>query len=129
MKEPSEKADRLANLVIGAAIEVHRELGPGLDELIYENAIDVELRLRGIPFKRQPVYNVLYKEEDVGTKRLDMMVDDELVLEMKSVEKIIPLFQAQVRGYLKITKKELGLLINFNVPLLKDGIQRIVLTQ
>lgn len=128
MKEPDPGLNHLSDLVIGAAIEVHRALGPGREESVYENALAHELKLRGIPFERQPVLNIDYKGEYVGKERLDIWIEKKLVVELKSVEKILDLHKAQVRSYLITTGNELGLLINFNVILLKDGITRIVQT-
>jgi GxxExxY protein len=115
----------LTGNVIGAAIEVHRILGPGLDEATYEAALAVEFRLRGINFARQVVVGVSYKGEAVGEKRLDFLVDGKLIVELKAVEQLAPLHKSQVITYLKITRYRLGLLINFNSVLLKDAIQRI----
>jgi GxxExxY protein len=124
--EPSTELDQLAHKVIGAAIEVHRELGPGYHESIYEEAMAVELELRGIPFKRQLAMPVLYKGHPVGEGRMDMLVGDDLVVEYKTVESLLPVHLAQVLSYLKAARRRLGLLINFNVAVLKDGIKRIV---
>ncbi|MGC4031837.1 MAG: GxxExxY protein [Tepidisphaeraceae bacterium] len=124
--EPDPATDTLARLVIGAAIEVHRHLGAGLDESLYEAAMSRELSLRNIPFVRQWPVSVDYKGEPIGEKRLDFIVGARLVLELKAVTQLAPIHEAQVRTYLRITKLELGLLINFNVPLLKDGIKRII---
>jgi len=124
MSEPSAELDRLANAVIGAAIEVHRVLGP-----VYEEALAVELELRGIPFARQIPAAVDYKGHAVGEGRLDLLVGGKLVVELKAVEALAPIHSAQVISYLKATGHELGLLINFNVALLKEGIRRIVLSK
>lgn len=128
MKEPDPYLNHLSDLVIGAAIEVHRELGPGREESVYENALEHEFKLRGINYERQALLNIYYKGEYVGKERLDMWIEKKLVVELKSVEKVLDLHKAQVRSYLKTTGNELGLLINFNVILLKDGISRIVQT-
>jgi GxxExxY protein len=124
--EPDRELDALASAVIGAAIEVHRATGPGLDEASYENALAIEFRLRGIPFARQVIVTVAYKNENIGERRLDFLVNGQLILEIKAVEQLAPIHKAQVNTYLKITGFKLGLLINFNVPILKDGIKRIV---
>jgi GxxExxY protein len=126
MKEPSAEIDALAHTVIGAAIEVHRVLGPGFLESVYEEALAVELRLRGIPFQRQAMLAVDYKGHPVGEGRLDLLVGGQLIVELKAVETLLPLHSAQLLSYLKTTGQPLGLLINFNVPVLKDGIRRIV---
>ena len=128
MKEPEAEIDKLAHAVIGAAIEVHRILGPGFLESVYEEALCIELKQRGIPFKRQVVVGVEYKGEMVGEGRMDILVKDELIVELKTVDCLAPIHVAQSLSYLKATKRSLGLLINFNVPVLKDGIKRVVLT-
>ena len=126
--EPDRELDELARAVIGAAIEVHRRTGPGLDEALYLGALCIELRLRQVPFQRQVDIPVLYKGEEVGRRRLDLLVGGRLVVELKSVETLAPLHSAQVRTYLKITGFKLGLLINFNTIILKDGLKRIITT-
>jgi len=128
MREPSAELDRLAHAVIGAAIEVHRLLGPGFLESVYEEALCVELQLRGIPFTRQPIVSVDYKNHIVGEGRLDLLVGDVLIVELKAVDALAPIHTAQVISYLKTTGHQLGLLINFNVPVLRGGIKRIILS-
>jgi GxxExxY protein len=128
-KEPGEKIDKLAQAVIGAAIEVHRVLGPGYLEGVYEEALTIELKLRGIPFERQKGLSVDYKGHAVGEGRMDLMVDGCLVVELKAVEVLAPIHSAQVISYLKALSLPLGLLINFNVSMLKNGIKRIVLSE
>lgn len=125
--EPDSEVDRLAHEVIGAAIEVHRVLGPGYLESVYENALAVELKLRGIPFQPQVPVGVVYKEHPVGDGRIDLLVDGKLVVELKTVDALAPIHQAQVISYLKATGLRLGLLMNFNVTMLKDGLKRIIL--
>jgi len=127
--EPSAELDDLAHRVIGAAIEVHRLLGPGFLESVYEEALCVELALHDIPFARQVPIGVRYKGEQVGEARLDLLVHDSLVVELKTVESIAPIHWAQVLSYLKTTRLRLGLLINFNVSVLQRGIKRVVQTQ
>jgi len=119
--------ERLANKVIGAAIEVHRHLGPGFGENIYHEALCTELRLCGIPFAKEVAVNIDYKGHPIGTGRLDMLVDSQLIVELKAVDTLAPIHTAQVISYLKATRLSLALLINFNVYLLKQGIKRIVL--
>jgi GxxExxY protein len=126
LQEPSERADELARQVIGAAIEVHRHLGPGFLESVYEEALAAELRLREVSFLQQYPVAVLYKGCRVGDARPDLLVDDELVVEVKAVERLAPIHSAQVISYLKALDIRLGLLINFKVGLLKNGIQRVV---
>lgn len=125
-REPSKTVDELAHAVIGAAIEVHRTLGPGFLESVYEEALCVELRLRSIPFAHQYPVAVDYKGHSVGEGRLDLLVGNELVVELKTVDSLAPIHEAQVISYLKTTGCHLGLLINFNSVLLKDGIKRVV---
>jgi len=127
--EPSAELDDLAHRVIGAAIEVHRLLGPGFLESVYEEALCMELELRGIRCARQVPISVTYKGERVGEARLDLLVDHSLVVELKAVESIAPIHWAQVLSYLKATRLRLGLLINFNVSVLQRGIKRVVQTQ
>lgn len=127
-KEPNSEVDALAREVIGAAIEVHRIMGPGYLECVYEDALCVELELRGIPISRQVLFGVEYKGKRVGESRLDLLVANQLVVELKAVEELLPVHKAQVISYLKATGRELGLLINFNVPVLKDGVKRVVLS-
>ena len=124
--EPDAELDAWAKAVIGAAIEVHRRLGPGLDESLYEAALLVEFQLRHIPFVSQVEVNVTYKGELIGNKRLDIIVAGMLVIELKAIEQIGPIHKAQVLTYLHITGMKLGLLINFNTILLKDGLKRII---
>ena len=116
-REPDADVDELARRVIGAAIEVHRHLGPGFLESVYEEALCVELELREIPFERQRPIGVDYKGHSVGQGRLDLLVGDRLLIELKAVDRLAPIHNAQVMSYLKATKLHLGLLINFDVPL------------
>lgn len=129
MYEPEKQIDGLARQVIGAAIEVHRHLGAGFKESVYEEALAYELSQRKIPFVRQAAVALSYKGHPVGDGRLYFLVGGELVVELKAVDALHPIFRAQVINYLRATNKPLGLLINFNVQVLKDGIQRIVYTQ
>ena len=129
MQEPSREVDVLANRVIGAAIEVHRAQGPGYLESVYEQALCIELELQSIPFKSQTSFCLHYKEREIGDGRLDLLVEDELIVELKAVDSFAPIHSAQVISYLKATGKKLGLLFNFNLPILKNGIKRIVLSQ
>jgi GxxExxY protein len=115
--------------VIGAAIEVHRLLGPGYLESVYQEALCIELSLRGIRFARQVPVGVTYKGKIAGEARLDLLVDERLVVELKAVETLAPIHVAQVISYLKATKLTLGLLITFNVTVLRRGIKRVIQTQ
>jgi GxxExxY protein len=124
--EPSPHLDRLAREVIGAAIEVHRYLGPGYLESLYQRAMCVELQARNIPFKSQVVLHHEFKGSSIGESQLDLLVGDELVVELKAVERLIEIHRAQVISYLKATGRQLGLLINFNVPVLKAGVRRVI---
>jgi GxxExxY protein len=118
----------LTGEVIGAAIEVHRILGPGLLESVYEECLCKEFELRGLSFERQKSLPVLYKgiEIDCGY-RLDVVVNNEVILELKSCSSLEPIHEAQLLTYLRLTGIKIGLLINFNVPTLKDGIKRLVI--
>jgi GxxExxY protein len=126
--EPSKEVDDLARKVIGAAIEVHRALGPGYIESVYEEALAYEIGLNNIPYERQVKVKVAYKGYPVGEGRLDLLVAKLLPVELKAVEAFAPIHQAQLLSYLKMTGLQLGLLINFNVPLLKQGIKRVILS-
>jgi GxxExxY protein len=119
--------NELTHAVIGMAIEVHRELGPGLLESAYEECLAHELRQSTLNFARQKPVPVTYKglELDCGY-RIDLLIEDRLVIELKSVEELIPLFDAQVLTYMKLADKTIGLLINFNVPALRLGLKRFV---
>jgi GxxExxY protein len=122
----TQRINELSNKVIGFLIEIHRALGPGLLESAYEECLCFELSHAGIPFKKQVSLPVVYKgiRLDCGY-RIDILVDDCLILELKAVEKILPIHDAQLLTYLKLSGKRLGLLVNFNVPVVKDGIKRI----
>ena len=120
--------EHLTESIIGAAIDVHRELGPGLLESAYEECLCHELHLRGLRFQRQVELPVTYKglKLDRGYK-LDIVVEEQVVLELKSIEQILPIHQAQLLTYLRLSGKRVGLLINFNVAVLKNGIVRRIL--
>ena len=115
----------LSHSVIGSCIDVHRALGPGLLESIYADMLCHDLELKGINFEKEAQVNILYKGKSFTTKlRADLIVEKQLILELKSVQEMLPVFEAQIMTYMKLANIELGLLINFNVPLLKDGIHR-----
>lgn len=118
----------LTGQIIGAAIEVHRALGPGLLESAYHVCLAHELSLRGIPFERETPLPIQYKgvQLDCGY-RLDFVVSGKVVVELKAVDALHPVHEAQLLTYLKLTNCKVGLLINFNVPVLKDGVKRMVL--
>ncbi len=117
--------DELTYAIIGAAIAVHSELGPGLLEQVYENAMCVEFRRRGIRFEKQKRMSVLYKGEIVGDMLADLLVEDRVIVELKSVKDLTGIHKAQLIAYLKVARIKTGLLINFNVLSIKKGIQRI----
>lgn len=125
----SVELNEISHAVIGAAIEVHKQLGPGFLESVYEHALRIEFIERGIPFTQQQTFAVDYKGNNVGEGRLDFLVANEVIVELKAVEALAPIHTAQVISYLKSLKKELGLLINFNVPILREGLRRIILTK
>jgi GxxExxY protein len=122
-----EEPDKLTSKIIGCAIEVHRHLGPGLLEAAYESALCLELNAAGLQYERQASFPIQYKGNKIGEHRLDLLVEDSVIVEVKSVERIDPLFEAQVLAYLRVTGKKTALLINFNSRLLKDGVKRFVL--
>ena len=126
--ELDQVTEDLAFKIIGCAIEVHRVIGPGYLENVYENALAVELTRQGLSFERQVAVGVEYKGVNVGTGRIDILVEGLVVLELKSIDQFAPIHQAQVISYLKATGLQLGLLLNFNTEVLKDGVRRIVLT-
>lgn len=122
------KQDELTFEIRAAATEVHRAIGPGLLESAYEQCLAHELSLRNLAFERQRILPVRYKNVRLdGGYRIDFVVEEKCVLELKCVEQRLPLFTAQTLTYMKLGGYSIGLLINFNVPLLKDGIKRLVL--
>jgi GxxExxY protein len=123
--EPDPELNKLTNDVIGAAIAVHRALGPGQLESAYQRAMEIELEFRQIPFQRQVPVRLVYRGETVGEGRMDFLIDNRLIVELKAAEHIAPVHRVQLISYLRITKLRLGIIINFSVPLLKDGIRRI----
>ncbi|HEY4952017.1 MAG TPA: GxxExxY protein [Verrucomicrobiae bacterium] len=122
-----EQKDPLTEKIIGCAIEVHRTLGPGLLESTCESALGMEFEINGIQFQRQVICPVSYKGRIVGDYRLDLLVENSVIVEIKSVERHDPIFEAQLLTYLKITGHKRGLVLNFNTRLLKEGIKRFVL--
>ncbi|NQT71592.1 MAG: GxxExxY protein [Chloroflexi bacterium] len=113
--------------IIGCAIEVHRNLGPGLLGSIYESALCYELNANNIPFERQVQVPVIYKGQKLGEHRHDILVENQVIVELKAVDRMDPIFEAQLLSYSRVTGKKVGLLINFNVPVLKRGIKRMIL--
>jgi GxxExxY protein len=125
--QDNDRLDQISRRIIGAAIEVHRHLGPGLLEAAYQSCLVFELRQLGLKVEEQKPLPIIYKQVklDCGY-RLDLVVEDEVVVEIKAIEKLVPIHEAQLLSYLRIAKKRLGLLMNFHVPVLKDGLKRIV---
>ena len=123
----AQSFNKLSERIIGACIEIHRSLGPGLLESAYEECLCHELSVAGISFERQKPLPVRYKNVklDCGY-RLDLVVEQIIIVELKTVESVMPIHEAQLLTYLKLSGLTLGLLINFNVAMLKDGIKRIV---
>jgi len=124
-----EELNKLSGIIIDSAIEVHREFGPGLLERVYEASLAKELSLRGISSRRQVAAQVIYKGEILEEEayRIDLLVEESVVVELKTVAALLPIHEAQLHTYMKLSGKSLGLLINFHVPLLKDGIKRHVI--
>ena len=123
-----EKADKLSHTAIGAAIEVHREFGPGLIESIYERSLVHELFLRGANSTKQKIVRITYKDITFEEPlRCDVLVEDSLLLELKVVETILPIHKAQLLSYMKLMNIPVGLILNFNAIQMKDGIERMVL--
>lgn len=122
-----DEINKLTEKIIGCAIEVHRQLGPGLLEGVYEAALAIEFESAGLHFERQAVFPVLYKDKKIGEYRLDLLVENAVVVEIKSVERFDPVFDAQVLTYLRVTGRRIGLLMNCNSRLLRDGIKRFIL--
>jgi len=125
---PSRENDLLTERIIGLAIEVHRQLGPGLLESAYEECLCFELKQDGLPFRRQVALPVVYKSIrlDCGY-RLDIVVQDKVILELKTVERLLPVREAQMLTYMKLSGIRTGLLLNFNSAVLKDGLRRLML--
>jgi GxxExxY protein len=123
----NDRLDQTSRRIIGAAIEVHRHLGPGLLESAYQSCLVFELKQLDLKVEEQKPLPVVYKQVrlDCGY-RLDVVVDDEIIVEIKAIEKLLPIHEAQLLSYLRIAKKRVGLLMNFHVPVLKDGLKRIV---
>ena len=127
-QEISEELDELAKLVVDAAFKVHKSLGPGLLESAYQACLQIELGNRSVSFVSQHVLPICYEGITIdGAFRIDLLVDGRLVVELKAVDQLLPIHSAQILTYLRLSGKRLGLLINFNTPLIKDGIKRIVL--
>jgi len=119
--------NQITEKIIGCAIEVHRTLGPGFLEATYEEALCIEFTDAGMKFQRQMPFPIMYKGRNLGQYRLDLLVDEQVIVEIKSVERFDSVFEAQVLTYLRVTGKRIGLLINFNSRLLRDGVKRFAL--
>ena len=122
-----EEVEQLMRATIGCCIAVHRELGPGLRERIYSRAIAIELKAAGIEFEREKKYPVTYRGEPLCDQKVDFVVANEIVLEVKSVEHLAAIHHAQIVNYMRIARIRAGLLLNFNVIVLPDGMRRKVL--
>ena len=122
-----EELNRVTKRIIGCGIEVHRQLGLGLLESIYEKALCHEFELNQLKYRNQVRVPIFYKGQELGEHRLDFLIEDDIIIELKAVDRMDPVFHAQLLSYLRLTNKRLGLLMNFNVPILRKGIKRIVL--
>ncbi|MEJ5240636.1 MAG: GxxExxY protein [Anaerolineales bacterium] len=122
-----KEAEYWGKALLDAAFEVHSLLGPGFLERIYEEALDYELTLRGVPFERQKVIVVPYKDLQIEGQRLDLLIGGLVIAEIKAVDSIHPIHEAQLISYLKATGLRLGFILNFHVPHFREGIRRIVL--
>jgi GxxExxY protein len=123
----SDELEALIHKTIGSCIRVHQELGPGLMEKIYVRAVCIELACQQIPFESEKPFDVIYRGSRLWQHRLDIVVNNQLMLEIKAIERIAPLHQAQVLSSLRVAKLKVGLLLNFNVAVLPDGIKRVLL--
>jgi GxxExxY protein len=124
----SEREEYLATQIVDIAIKIHKGLGPGLLESVYEKCFVYELQERGINFQRQREVPIIYKSLHIEDGlRLDLLVDDLVIIELKAQENYHPVWEAQLLSYLKLTEKRLGLLVNFHVPIMKSGIKRLIL--
>jgi len=127
MPDAMRDLNTLTETIIGCAIEVHRNLGPGLLESVYDRALCYEIQASGLKCDNQVVVPIAYKGTTLGEHRIDIIVEDSVIVELKAVERMDPVYKAQILSYMRLTSKKLGLLINFNVPYLRDGIQRVIL--
>ncbi len=126
-KRLPEQDDPLTRRIIACAIEVHRRLGPGLWEKLYKEAMVIEMELDCLKVEKNVKISVEYRGKPIGEYFIDLLVEDTVILELKSVERHDPVFEAQILSYMKLTGKKVGLLINFNSKMVKDGIKRFVL--
>ena len=127
MKNPAIQYDPLTRKIIACAIEVHKRLGPGLLEKLYKEAMVIEMELQGLKVEKNVKVPVEYKGKPIGEYFIDLLVEDTVILELKSVERHDSVFESQILSYMKLTGKKVGLLINFNSKMVKDGIKRFVL--
>ena len=122
-----EEYDKLSKQILDASLTVHREMGPGLLESVYESCLLQELSLRNIKVKSQVFLPLFYKGVELKKDfRIDILVENKIIIELKAVDTIMPVHEAQIISYLKLADKKLGFLINFNVPLIKDGFRRFI---
>ncbi len=122
-----DQLNKIGSIILDSAIEVHKQLGPGLLESVYELSLFKELSSRNLNVKKQFAIPVLYKGEDLNAEfKIDLLVENEIIIELKAVEILLPVHKAQILTYLRLSEKKLGYLINFNVPKLVDGFNRIV---
>jgi len=120
--------DKLTHDIIGCAIEVHKELGPGLLESVYQKCLMLEFGSKNLNFETEKFIKINYKGNNVDCDlRLDLLVEDSVIIELKSVKELLPIHEAQLLTYMKLMNNKIGLLINFNVLMLKDGIKRLIL--
>lgn len=127
-KKLSDREEYIASQIVDIAIKVHKELGPGLLESVYEKCFAYELFERQINFQRQKEVPIIYKTLRIDDGlRLDLLIEDLVIVELKAQENFHPVWEAQMLSYLRLTEKRLGLLINFHIPLMKDGIKRLIL--
>ena len=126
-KRAPEQDDPLTRKIISCAIEVHKQLGPGLLEKLYQESMVIEMELCGLKVEKNVKVSVDYKGRPIGEYFIDLLVEDAVILELKSVERHDPVFDAQILSYMKLTGKKVGLLINFNSKMFKDGIKRFVI--
>jgi GxxExxY protein len=125
---PFAADDPLSGTIIGAAIAVHKALGAGLLESVYHECMSIELEVLGVPFKSEVPIPMVYRARALNAQhKLDLIVDDRIIVELKAIDALATIHEAQLLTYLRLTNKRLGLLINFNVPLLREGLKRIVL--
>jgi GxxExxY protein len=128
MRDVDDRINELTEAVIGAAIEVHRQLGPGFVEAAYHRALAIDLAMREVAFESEQPIRFLYKGRAIGEGRIDLLIHERVVVELKAVDILAPIHQAQVISYLKAIGHHVGLLINFSVELLRDGIKRVILS-